>query len=108
MGRMRLRLRSQVARQRSWKLSKLRPSRLCEVGLYHLACRDDADWIISIALILGGDFYTGSVLASALTKLVLRQSELSTDAKSTNSLRAEVKPMVVPFEVLALTDSRNA
>lgn len=41
------------------------------------------------ALILGGDFYTGSVLASTLTKLVLRLSELSTDLREMNSLKAE-------------------
>lgn len=46
-----------------------------------------------IALILGGDFYTGSVLASTLTKLVLRYSDLEgVDAKKANSLRAEVRP----------------
>lgn len=39
------------------------------------------------ALILGGDFYTGSVLAATLTKLVLRYAELSeTDV---NSIRAQ-------------------
>ena len=43
-----------------------------------------------VALILGGDFYTGSVLASALTKLVLRFSELSSDKRKVNALRAEV------------------
>ena len=43
-----------------------------------------------IALILGGDFFTGSVLASALTKLVLRLADLSEDAKRVNGIRAEV------------------
>ena len=43
-----------------------------------------------IALILGGDFYTGSVLATALTKLVLRFSEQSSDKRKSNALRAEV------------------
>ncbi|KAG8712741.1 coatomer subunit beta [Ceratobasidium sp. 423] len=42
------------------------------------------------ALVLGGDFYTGSVLASTLTKLVLRYGEQEgVDAKKANSLRAE-------------------
>lgn len=42
------------------------------------------------ALILGGDFYTGSVLASSLTKLVLRFSQLSQDNRAVNEMRAEV------------------
>lgn len=42
------------------------------------------------ALILGGDFYTATVLAATLTKLVLRFGELSKDPKAVNSLRAEV------------------
>jgi coatomer subunit beta len=41
-------------------------------------------------LILGGDFFTGAVLASALTKLILRFSEKSQDAVASNMLRAEV------------------
>ncbi|CAE6515933.1 unnamed protein product [Rhizoctonia solani] len=42
------------------------------------------------ALILGGDFYTGSVLAATLTKLVLRYGEAEgVDVKRANSLRAE-------------------
>ncbi|KAF8750533.1 Coatomer subunit delta [Rhizoctonia solani] len=44
------------------------------------------------ALILGGDFYTGSVLAATLTKLVLRYGEAEgVDVKRANSLRAEVR-----------------
>jgi len=42
------------------------------------------------ALILGGDFYTASVLASSLTKLVLRFKEVSPDERAVNELRAEV------------------
>jgi hypothetical protein len=42
----------------------------------------------SLALLLGGDFFTGAVLAAALTKLVLRFANLSPDKKA-NSLRAE-------------------
>ncbi|KAH7909064.1 coatomer beta subunit appendage platform-domain-containing protein, partial [Hygrophoropsis aurantiaca] len=41
------------------------------------------------ALILGGDFFTGAVLASTLTKLVLRFDELTPDATKANALRAE-------------------
>lgn len=40
------------------------------------------------ALILGGDFFTATVLASTLTKLVLRFSELN-DVQTLNTLRAE-------------------
>ena len=43
-----------------------------------------------VALLLQGDFYTGTALASTLTKLVLRYSELATDVQSANALRAEV------------------
>ncbi|KAI5474319.1 coatomer protein complex, subunit beta [Pseudohyphozyma bogoriensis] len=46
------------------------------------------------ALILGGDFYTGSVLASTLTKLVLRFRELSGDERAFNELRAEAMLMM--------------
>jgi coatomer subunit beta len=42
------------------------------------------------ALILGGDFYTATLLSSALSKLVMRLSKVSTDATRTNALRAEV------------------
>lgn len=38
---------------------------------------------------LGGDFYTASVLASTLAKIVLRFSELSTNEQAVNALRAE-------------------
>ncbi|KAK1923557.1 ER to Golgi transport-related protein [Papiliotrema laurentii] len=41
------------------------------------------------ALILGGDFFTGSVLAATLTKLVLRFAESASDDSSINSVRAE-------------------
>ncbi len=40
-------------------------------------------------LILLGDYYTSSVLASTLVKLVLRFSQVSSDAPAVNSLRAE-------------------
>jgi coatomer subunit beta len=41
-------------------------------------------------LILAGDFFTGTVLATALTKLVLRFAEQSKDVVASNILRAEV------------------
>ncbi|SCV74221.1 BQ2448_6653 [Microbotryum intermedium] len=41
------------------------------------------------ALILGGDFYTASVLASSLTKIVLKFKEVSRDERAVNELRAE-------------------
>ena len=43
------------------------------------------------SLILGGDFYTASVLAATLTKLTLRFAEMSQDARAINQLRAEVR-----------------
>lgn len=42
-------------------------------------------------LLLGGDFFTGSVLAAALTKLVLRFAKTSKDTVASNTLRAEVR-----------------
>ena len=49
-----------------------------------------ADELLVIALLLGGDFFTGSVLAASLTKLVLRFAESSKDTAASNVLRAEV------------------
>ena len=46
------------------------------------------------ALILGGDFYTAAVLASSLTKLVLRFAKLSDDTPAVNQLRAEAMLMM--------------
>ncbi|KZT30989.1 coatomer protein [Neolentinus lepideus HHB14362 ss-1] len=40
-------------------------------------------------LLLGGDFFTGAILAAALTKLVMRFDELTTDQKRANGLKAE-------------------
>ncbi|KIM38155.1 hypothetical protein M413DRAFT_447920 [Hebeloma cylindrosporum] len=48
----------------------------------------------STALILGGDFFTGAVLAAALTKLVLRFDDISQDKVSSNTLRAEAMLMM--------------
>ena len=49
------------------------------------------------ALILGGDFFTASVLASTLTKLVLRYNEVAQNAKQANAYRAEVGPVLSWF-----------
>jgi coatomer subunit beta len=46
--------------------------------------------VLRVALLLGGDFFTGAVLASALTKLVLRFDEKTNDKAASNVLRAEV------------------
>ena len=42
------------------------------------------------ALILGGDFFTGAVLAASLAKLILRFDKNSQDKVAYNTLRAEV------------------
>ncbi|CAL1694195.1 unnamed protein product [Somion occarium] len=55
-------------------------------------------------LILGGDFFTGSVLSSALTKLVLRHSELSSDKKKDNSLKAEA--MLIMVSIIRVGQSK--
>lgn len=41
------------------------------------------------SLILDGDYYLSTVLATTLTKLVMRYSEISNDSDRTNALRAE-------------------
>ncbi|KAI0652316.1 coatomer protein [Trametes meyenii] len=56
------------------------------------------------ALILGGDFYTGSVLASALTKLVLRYTELSSEQRKSNALKAEA--MLIMASVIRVGQSK--
>jgi len=48
-----------------------------------------------LALILGGDFYTASVLASALTKLVIRCAKISQDKQQINALKAEAMLIMV-------------
>jgi coatomer subunit beta len=53
---------------------------------------------------LGGDFYTGSVLASALTKLVLRCAETSRDELQVNSLKAEA--MLIMVSVIRVGQSK--
>ncbi|KAF8323804.1 Coatomer, beta subunit [Clavulina sp. PMI_390] len=56
------------------------------------------------SLLLQGDFYTGSVLASTLTKLILRYSKLSTDLASTNALRAEA--MLIMTSIIRVGQSK--
>lgn len=56
------------------------------------------------ALILGGDFYTGSVLASAITKLVIRCAEISQDKHQVNSLKAEA--MLILASVIRVGQSK--
>ncbi|KAK9449770.1 adaptin N terminal region-domain-containing protein [Limtongia smithiae] len=55
-------------------------------------------------LILDGDYYLASSLASTLTKLVLRYSKLSTDEKQKNLLRAEA--MLILISVLRVGQSK--
>ncbi|KEQ84341.1 Coatomer, beta subunit [Aureobasidium pullulans EXF-150] len=46
-------------------------------------------------LILDGDYYLATVLASTLTKLVMRHSEISDDEARTNALRAEAMLIMI-------------
>ncbi|GAA5858322.1 hypothetical protein JCM1840_001148 [Sporobolomyces johnsonii] len=58
------------------------------------------------ALILGGDFYTATVLAATLTKLVMRFKELSADAAAVNGLRAEC--MLIMTSIIRVGQSHFA
>ncbi|KAH8111863.1 coatomer protein [Phellopilus nigrolimitatus] len=55
-------------------------------------------------LILQGDFYTGSVLAATLAKLVLRFSDVSSDVQASNALRAEA--MLIMASVIRVGQSK--
>ncbi|PPQ71431.1 hypothetical protein CVT24_011939 [Panaeolus cyanescens] len=55
-------------------------------------------------LILGGDFFTGSVLASALAKLVLRFNDKSQDAVASNMLKAEA--MLIMASIIRVGQSK--
>ncbi|KAI0734370.1 coatomer protein [Fomitopsis betulina] len=55
-------------------------------------------------LILGGDFFTGSVLASALAKLVLRYTEVSNDQRKANAIKAEA--MLIMASVIRVGQSK--
>jgi coatomer subunit beta len=57
-----------------------------------------------LALLLGGDFYTGAVLASALTKLIVRCAEISQDEQQVNSLKAEA--MLIMVSVIRVGQSK--
>ena len=47
------------------------------------------------ALILEGDYYLASVLAAALSKLVMRHAEISNDISRTNALKAEAMLILI-------------
>jgi len=56
------------------------------------------------ALILGGDFFTGAVLAASLAKLILRFDKNSEDKIACNTLRAEVgRISLIPYLPLLMT-----
>lgn len=56
------------------------------------------------SLILDGDFYLAAVLASTLTKLVMRHSEISSDHSRTNALKAEA--MLIMVSVIRVGQSQ--
>ncbi|RYP11783.1 hypothetical protein DL767_010708 [Monosporascus sp. MG133] len=55
-------------------------------------------------LILDGDYYLAAVLSAALTKLVMRHSEISSDAARTNALRAEA--MLIMISIIRVGQSQ--
>ncbi|KAF7359278.1 Coatomer subunit beta [Mycena sanguinolenta] len=55
-------------------------------------------------LLLGGDFFTGAVLASALTKLVLRFDAKANDKAASNMLRAEC--MLIMTSIIRVGQSK--
>ncbi|KAG5644963.1 hypothetical protein DXG03_007333 [Asterophora parasitica] len=55
-------------------------------------------------LILGGDFFTGAVLAASLTKLVLRFAEKAQDPVAANTLRAEA--MLIMTSIIRVGQSK--
>ncbi|RXW23073.1 hypothetical protein EST38_g2770 [Candolleomyces aberdarensis] len=55
-------------------------------------------------LLLGGDFFTGSVLAASLTKLVLRFAGSSKDTAASNVLRAEA--MLIMTSIIRVGQSK--
>lgn len=56
------------------------------------------------ALILGGDYYTGTVLAATLTKIVLRFAEHGRDSQAVNALRAEA--MLIMTSIIRVGQSQ--
>ncbi|GAB1319149.1 coatomer subunit beta [Madurella fahalii] len=55
-------------------------------------------------LILDGDYYLATVLAATLTKLVMRHSEISSEAARTNALRAEA--MLIMISIIRVGQSQ--
>lgn len=55
-------------------------------------------------LILDGDYYLATVLASTLVKLVMRHSEISSDEARTNALRAEA--MLIMISIIRVGQSQ--
>ena len=55
-------------------------------------------------LILDGDYYLATVLASTLTKLVMRHAEISSEAARTNALRAEA--MLIMISIIRVGQSQ--
>ena len=55
-------------------------------------------------LILDGDYFLATVLSSALTKLVMRHSEISNDSARTNALRAEA--MLIMISIIRVGQSQ--
>ena len=57
-------------------------------------------------LVLDGEFYLTTMLASAITKLVMRHSEISKDSARTNALRAEA--MLIMISIIRAGQSQFA
>ncbi|KAI9829703.1 MAG: coatomer subunit beta [Phylliscum demangeonii] len=55
-------------------------------------------------LILDGDYYLASVLACALTKLVMQHAEISQDSQRTNALRSEA--MLIMISIIRVGQSQ--
>ncbi|KAK0620012.1 adaptin N terminal region-domain-containing protein [Immersiella caudata] len=55
-------------------------------------------------LILDGDYYLATVLSATLTKLVMRHSEISSDAARTNALKAEA--MLIMISIIRVGQSQ--
>jgi len=58
------------------------------------------------SLILDGDYYLSTVLASTLTKLVIRHADISSDVERTNALKAEA--MLIMISVIRVGQSQFA
>jgi hypothetical protein len=104
MGRTQPRLRSLVPPPLASRPSEPLQNLRCDVSNLARMKSRLTNVCIGTALLLAGDYYTGSVLATTLTKLVLRFAENSTDLKKTNGLRAEVCPTATPRSGCALTN----